>query len=172
MKLTEFLTIENIRQGALVSSKKRALELVGKIIAESLNKRYGCQEETEGLCPIECFGNLFKREKLGSTSLNHGIALPHAKLPNRSTLSVEKPIAVFIQLETPIDYEASDNKDVDLIYAVMFPEGHCEEYKGCLQDIAQRLSDKTLIKQLRSAESAEEIWQLFEYADNQIIEQD
>ncbi|EFX92069.1 phosphoenolpyruvate-dependent sugar phosphotransferase system, EIIA 2 [Actinobacillus ureae ATCC 25976] len=171
MKLTKFLTIENIRQGALISSKKRALELVGKIIAESLNKSCGC-EENEGICPIECFGNLFKREKLGSTSLNHGIALPHAKLPSSSTLSLENPIAVFVQLETPIDYEASGNKEVDLIYAVMFPEESCEQYKGCLQQIAQRLSDKTLIKQLRNAESAEEIWQLLEYADNQVIEQD
>ncbi|WP_150539940.1 PTS sugar transporter subunit IIA [Actinobacillus vicugnae] len=169
MKLTEFLTIENIRQGALISSKKRALELVGKIIAESLNKDCGC-EESEGLCPIECFGNLFKREKLGSTSLSHGVALPHAKLPSSSTLSLEKPIAVFLQLETPIDYEAVDNKEVDLIYAVMFPEGSCEQYKGCLQHIAQRLSDKTLVKQLRSAESSEEIWQLFEYADLQVSE--
>ncbi|VEI46404.1 PTS system, nitrogen regulatory IIA-like protein [Actinobacillus equuli] len=54
----------------------------------------------------------------------------------------------------------------------MFPEGSCEKYKDCLHHIAQRLSDKTLIKQLRSAESAEEIWQLLEYADNQVIEQD
>ena len=170
MKLTEFLIPENIRQGVLVSSKKRVLELAGKIIAESANKSTACSDD-DGLCPIECFGNLFKREKLGSTSINNGIALPHAKLPESATVSIDKPIAAFIQLEKPIDYEALDNKEVDLVYAIMIPSSCCEQYKNGLQEIAQRLNDKTLTKQLRSANNAEEIWQLLSYADTQVLEQ-
>lgn len=169
-KLTEFLAPENIRQGVMLSSKKRALEIIGKIIAEHLNSNTqnnesgDCSEEHE-VCAIECFGNLFKREKLGSTALNSGVALPHAKLPTNPYIQLEKPIAVFLQLENAIDYEAADHKDVDLIYAVMFPEGSCEQYKGILPQIAQKLVDKQLLKQLRAAENTEEIWQLFEYAD-------
>lgn len=169
MKLTEFLTIDNIRQGALISSKKRALESIGKIIAQSLNKDCNCSDE-EGISPLGCFNNLFKREKLGLTNLNYGIAIPHAKLPASENLTLEKPVAVFLQLESPIDYEAGENKEVDLIYALMFPEGDCETYKGCLQQIAQKLSDRNLVKQLRSATSTQEIWQLLEYADNHAIE--
>ncbi|HGO5823532.1 TPA: PTS sugar transporter subunit IIA [Mannheimia haemolytica] len=172
-KLTEFLSPDNIRQGVLVSSKKRALELVGKIVAESLNLSPTFQqseEESETLCPIECFAHLFKREKLGSTGLNQGVALPHAKLPACDTLVLDKPIAVFLHLEEAIDYEAQDNKEVDLIYAIMFPENSCEQYKGCLPAIAQKLTDKSLLKQLRAAESAEDIWQILMYADNQNIE--
>ncbi|WGE89763.1 PTS sugar transporter subunit IIA [Actinobacillus arthritidis] len=169
MKLTEFLTPDRIRQGVLVSSKKRVLELAGKIIAESLNKTNPSSEE-DCVCPIECFSNLFKREKLGSTSINNGIALPHAKFPY-STSEIEKPIAAFIQLETPIDYEASDNKEVDLIYAIMIPENCCEQYKNGLQEIAYKLSDKTLAKQLRSADNIEDIWQLLVYADTHIESQ-
>lgn len=167
-KLTEFLSPENIRQGVLVSSKKRALELVGKVIAESINQPHLQQAETqnEAICPIDCFANLFKREKLGSTGLNQGIALPHAKLPACETLTLDKPIAVFLQLEEAIDYEAQDNKDVDLIYAIMFPENSCEQYKSCLPQIAKQLTDKSLLKQLRAAESAEDIWQILVYADN------
>lgn len=91
-KLTEFLSPENVRQGVLISSKKRALELVGKIVAESINQT---EQQSEALCPIECFGNLFKREKLGTTGLNQGIALPHAKLPACGDIELTKPIAVF-----------------------------------------------------------------------------
>ncbi|MEG9476016.1 PTS sugar transporter subunit IIA [Mannheimia indoligenes] len=167
-KLTEFLSPENIRQGVLVSSKKRALELVGKVVAESINQPHLTQAEAqnESVCPIDCFANLFKREKLGSTGLNQGIALPHAKLPACNGLTLDKPIAVFLQLEEAIDYEAQDNKDVDLIYAIMFPENSCEQYKSCLPQIAKQLADKSLLKQLRAAESAEDIWQILVYADN------
>lgn len=168
-KLTEFLSPENIRQGVLVSSKKRALELVGKIVSESLNTaKYLTEtnENSEEICPIDCFSQLFKREKLGTTGLNQGIALPHAKLPACNALILEKPIAVFLQLEEAVDYEAQDNKEVDLIYAIMFPENSCEQYKHCLVEIAQQLTDKTLLKQLRAANSAEDIWQILMYADN------
>ncbi|MEG9530108.1 PTS sugar transporter subunit IIA [Mannheimia indoligenes] len=165
-KLTEFLSPENIRQGVLVSSKKRALELVGKVVAESINQLENLQEQGEALCPVECFTKLFKREKLGTTGLNQGIAIPHAKLPACNGLTLDKPIAVFLQLEEAIDYEAQDNKDVDLIYAIMFPENSCEQYKSCLPQIAKQLADKSLLKQLRAAESAEDIWQILVYADN------
>lgn len=166
-KLTEFLSPENIRQGVLISSKKRALELVGKVVAESIN-----QEQAEELCPIECFSNLFKREKLGTTGLNQGIALPHAKLPACTSIELEKPIAVFLQLEEAVDYEAQDNKEVDLIYAIMFPENSCDQYKHCLPQIAQKLTDKSLLKQLRAAESAEDIWQILVYADNHLKDEE
>lgn len=168
-KLTEFLSPENIRHGVLVSSKKRALELIGKIVAQYINQSQCSQqseEQVETICPISCFSNLFKREKLGSTGLNQGVALPHAKLPACKTLVLDKPIAVFLQLEEAIDYVAQDHKDIDLIYAIMFPENSCEQYKNCLPQIAKQLTDKPLLKQLRAAESAEDIWQILMYADN------
>ncbi|MGX2949878.1 PTS sugar transporter subunit IIA [Ursidibacter sp. B-7004-1] len=166
-KLTEFLMPEHIQQGVFISSKKRALELVGKIVASSLNN----DTNTEQVCPVECFANLFKREKLGSTALNNGVALPHAKLPSNDIIQLEKPIAVFLQLETPIDYDAADNKEVDLIYAILFPEQYCEQYKSSLPQIAQQLSDKNLIKHLRNATSVEDIWQILHYADQHNAEQ-
>lgn len=165
-KLTEFLSPENIRQGVLVSSKKRALEFVGKVVAESLNQSENLQEQDEALCPVECFTNLFKREKLGTTGLNQGVAIPHAKLPACNGLTLDKPVAVFLQLEQGVDYEAQDNKEVDLLYAIMFPENSCEQYKHCLAEIAGQLTEKTLLKQLRAAESAEDIWQILRYAGN------
>lgn len=166
MKLTQFLRPENIQQGVFLSSKKRALELVGKIVATSLNTELSSLPEN-AVCPIECFSQLFKREKLGSTALNHGIALPHSKLPYNDCLSLDQPIAVFLQLETPIDFDAEDNKEVDLIYAILFPENQCDEYVTSLADLAFRLNDKSLLKQLRGANSAEDIWAILNNADQQ-----
>lgn len=165
MKLTEFLSPLTIRYAVEVSSKKRALELVGKIAAEHLNTQFSCENEQDGICPVECFSNLFKREKLGSTGINNGVALPHAKLP-QSDIVLEKPLAIFLQLAEPIDYESTDNKDVDLVYALLFSEQSCEQYKSCLPQIAQKLSDKGLLKLLRSAESVDDIWQILLSADN------
>ena len=164
MQLTEFLTPEHIYYGVVVSSKKRLLELAGKTVAESLQLEYSLN--TKEMCPVNCFENLFKREKLGSTSIGNGIALPNAKLPS-DCAELNQPIALFFKLEQSIDYEASDNKEVDLVYAMMFPEGCCEKYKGYLQQIAQKLSDKALAKQLRAAQSADEIWQILAYIDRQ-----
>lgn len=166
MKLTDFLLPCNIQQGVELSSKKRVLELIGVLVANDLNQRYDCSEET-ALCPIDCFSQLFKREKLGSTGINQGVALPHAKLPENSQIKLETPIAVFLQLADPIAYEANDNKDVDLIYALLFPEQCCEQYKRYLPDIARKLSDKHLQKVLRAAETSEDIWQILQSADNQ-----
>lgn len=176
MKLTQYLVPENIQQGVFLSSKKRALELVGKLVAASLNRQYQMElnaENTEeqapsdnAVCPVECFSQLFKREKLGSTALNHGVALPHSKLPSNDQFSLETPIAVFLQLETPIDFEADDHKEVDLIYAILFPDQNCEQYSLFLGELAEKLGDKMLLKQLRAANSAQDIWAILTNADH------
>lgn len=168
MQLTEFLPPENIYYDVVASSKKKALELVGKIAADAYNAQHASEDEqaTDEVCPTECFSSLFKREKLGCTYLGSGIALPHAKLAVSDT-HFSKPIAVFLKLESPINYEAGEHKEVDLVYAVLFPENSCEKYKGCLQAIAHKLNDKSVAKQIRSAQSADEIWQIFDYLDKQ-----
>lgn len=174
MKLTSFLKVEDIYFNVEASGKKRVLELVGKWIAESLNRDISLDkqwqenqqidsvEEISNICPVECFGNLFKREKLGSTALNYGVALPHAKLPENMPVQIELPIAVFLKLDSPVDYEASDHKDVDLIFAIMFPPQSCEKFKQYLPAVAKKLSDKAFVKQLRSAENRESLWQLLD----------
>lgn len=164
MKLTDFLQPDNIHTNVLVSSKKRALELIGKLVAETLNEKYQHTPEQQ-VCGVECFGQLFKREKLGNTALNNGVALPHTKLPDNPHLQIDQPIAIFLQLETPIAYDAEDHKDVDLIYAILFPEQKCAEYKSGLASLAEQLGDKSLLKHLRAAENAEDIWHILRYAD-------
>ncbi|EJP30800.1 phosphoenolpyruvate-dependent sugar PTS family porter, EIIA 2 [Haemophilus sputorum HK 2154] len=167
MLLTEFLTAENIHLDTPASCKKRALEIAGKLLADAMRKQLSEEIDSDEACPIACFDALLKREKLGCTALNNGVAMPHAKLANACTQSLEKPIAVFLKLEQPVDYEAQDRKEVDLIYAILFPEQSCHHYKAYLPKIAEKLSDKNIIKQIRTAETEEDIWQLFCYLDNQ-----
>ena len=154
MNITELISPENIRQGVSFSSKKRLFESIAHFVIEQVN-----DEKGEQVC-LEC---LFEREKLGNSGLGNGIAMPKAKIP--VTLS-DKAIAVFMQLDTPIDYDSSDGKFVDLVFAVLVPENQCVTYMPILSFLTERLTDKNLLKQLRSAKSAEEIWQVFEISDS------
>ncbi|AAU38324.1 MULTISPECIES: PTS IIA-like nitrogen regulatory protein PtsN [Basfia] len=159
VKFTEILSPENIRQGIICSSKKRLLEVISDIVT----KRFNLQEEEIGyhIEQLECFETLLSREKLGCTSLGNGIAMPRAKLPIG-----DKPVAVFLQLASPVNYEAPDKRDVDLVLAILIPEKCCAAYSPYLPELAERFSDKMLCKQLRAAQSADEIWQIFQYMDN------
>ena len=174
MILTEFLAQDNIRLDVVASSKKRVLELVGKYAADYLNQQGYCDiphtSDEHAICPLECFGSLFKREKLGSTAINNGVALPHAKLPENHLLKLDKPMALLLRLEQAVDYEANDNKPVDLIYAVLFPAQCCESYRGVLPKMAEALSDKGLIKRLRQAETSEDIWHILSMSEHEDVE--
>lgn len=152
MKLTELFRPENIRQGVCFSSKKRLFESIAHFVVEELHCEKGEQA---------CFECLFNREKLGNSALGNGVAMPKGKLPANAT---DKALAVFMQLETPIDYDAPDGKPVDLIFAVLVPENECSSYISVLAELAEKLADKAFLKQLRAAQSAEEIWQIFEIA--------
>lgn len=153
MKLTELFQPENIRQGVSFSSKKRLFESIAHFIVEQLHCEKGEQA---------CFECLFEREKLGNSGLGNGLAMPKAKLPAEAS---DKALAVFLQLETPIDYDAQDGKPIDLVFAVLVPENQCQTYIPVLSSLTERLTNKNFLKQLRSAKSADEIWQVFEISD-------
>ena len=158
MKFTELLTPENIRQGMVYSSKKTMFEAIGRMVEPLVTE---CEFSS-----LQCFSGLFNREKLGCTGLGNGVAMPRAKLP-----AGNQPIAIFLQLSEPLDYDAADKRDVDLILATLIPEGMCGEYIAILEELSQKLMDKGLCKQLRAAQSADEIWQVFAYADRHFDEQ-
>ncbi|QLB13347.1 phosphotransferase IIA-like nitrogen-regulatory protein PtsN [Bisgaardia hudsonensis] len=155
-KLTELLIPDNIRQGLVCSSKKRVFEIIGKIVASQFNDENN--QENEHTC-FEC---LYEREKLGNSSLGNGVAFPKGRLPDG-----DKPIAVFLQLKTGIDYNALDHRDIDLIFALLIPTNICSQYSEDLAKITTLLTDKSICKQLRAAQNKEEIWQIFENIDSQ-----
>jgi nitrogen PTS system EIIA component len=115
-----------------VVSKKRVFEQVGIIF-----------ENHRHIARAQVYDSLFAREKLGSTGLGHGIAIPHGRLKNgRETL------AAFVRTKDPIPFDAPDGNPVRLIFVVLVPEHATETHLQILSELAQMFSEKSLRDQL------------------------
>lgn len=139
MQLITFLTEQTIICNVHCSSKKRILELISELLAQQLT-----------ISPALIFEALCSRERVGSTGIGSGIALPHGKLENEF---LPKARGVFVQLENAIAFDAPDNQPVDLLFALLIPEQNCQEYGNTLHNIAELLSDKVFCRQLRAAKN-------------------
>jgi PTS system nitrogen regulatory IIA component len=151
MKLKDILTLDCIKCAVPLASKKRILEELSIVAA----KKY--TEITEH----DLLNSLMRREKMGSTGIGNGIAIPHGKLSN-----VNHPIAVFITTEQAIPFDAIDNRPVDIFIALFVPEDACDEHLSTLQDIARLFSNNNLLKQIRKAETAQQLYQLITNESN------
>jgi len=144
MKISTLLDNDAILSQFPCTSKKSALEKISQIAAEKLGL------ESQGL-----FEDLIAREKIGSTGVGSGIAIPHVKI------SSELPAtAVFLQCEQGIDYDSYDGNKVDILFAIFVPENLCKEYLSALSEMSKKLLDKQLLRQLRSAQTSEQLFEL------------
>jgi len=143
MKISEILSQKNILSNIECNSKKAAIELLAKNLADSNN----------GISQVEIIDCLTAREKLGSTGLGNGIAIPHGRLKH-----CKKTIASFIQLNNGVNYETIDNIPVDLIFALIVPEESTEEHLQILAVLAKTLSNPKTINNLRKSKNAKEIF--------------
>ncbi len=98
---------------------------------------------------------LQKREKLGSTALGHGAALPHAQLPGEAP-----PFVLFARLAQPVDFDARDGEPVDLVVVVLWPAAATKDLLTAMAGIARVLQDSGLRRSLRGAGTAEQVAQL------------
>ena len=144
MQLSEVLSLDCTKSAVQCTSKKRALELISQIAAES------CGQDSTVL--FEC---MLSREKMGSTGIGNGIAIPHARM-NVS----DKAIAVLLQCQDPIEFDAIDNRPVDLLFALLVPSEQCKEHLKTLSCMAERLNDKQTLKKLRNAQSDQELYDI------------
>jgi PTS system nitrogen regulatory IIA component len=96
---------------------------------------------------------LMQREKLGSTAVGNGIAIPHGKLPTLSRL-----FGLFARLDRPVDFEALDNQPVDLIFLLLAPEGAGADHLKALARIARLLRDPAITHKLRASKDAESLY--------------
>lgn len=103
---------------------------------------------------------ILAREKLGSTALGRGVAMPHARVD-----WLEAPVAVLARLSQPIEMGARDGEPVDLVFLVLWPEAAAEGFLPALSGICRALRDNQLPRQLRQARSAEEALQSLSAAD-------
>lgn len=145
MQLTDVLSADRIAVGLSVSSKKSLLEKAAELLA-SASDTADAREVFESLC---------QRERLGSTGLGHGVAIPHGRVSGQSGVS-----AAMIRLSTPIDFDAPDSEKVDLFFALSVPEQCSDLYLRLLAEMAERLGNADHRDSLRSANSGEEVLKL------------
>ncbi len=142
MSLTELLTASRIDLHASISSKKKALEHLAGLLATG----------APGLDALEIFDALAAREKLGSTGFGDGIAIPHARVSRCSG-----PICALLTLEPPIDFDAIDRNDVDILWALIVPEQATDEHLNILAGVAELLGKHEHRQSIRAERSSEQL---------------
>ena len=142
MPLTDLVAPNAVIPALKVTSKKQALqELAAK--AAKLT-----EQNERGV-----FETLLQREKLGSTGIGNGIAIPHGKLAK-----LERLFGLFARLERPVDFDALDGQPVDLVFLLLAPEGAGADHLKALARIARLLRDQDVAKKLRASRDAQAIY--------------
>jgi PTS system nitrogen regulatory IIA component len=142
MELSELLTEDSILPMLKVSSKKQALQELAHRAAE-----------LTGLDERRIFDVLLERERLGTTGVGRGIAIPHGKLRE-----LERLYGLFARLNGPVDFDAIDDEPVDLIFLLLAPESAGADHLKALARVSRLLRDQAICSKLRSLDEAETIY--------------
>jgi PTS system nitrogen regulatory IIA component len=143
-RLAAILSVEQVLVRVDATSKKRAFEEVGLLF-----------ENLHGLSRSLVTDSLFSRERLGSTGLGHGVAIPHGRIKG-----LKAPMAAIVQLASPIGFDAPDEQPVSLLIFLLVPEAATQKHLEILSEIAEMLSDAHLRDQLRSCSDALDLYTL------------
>jgi len=138
MDLCDLLAPDGIIASLQATSKKHALQELSTIAAERT-----------GLDAREIFNTLLQRERLGSTGLGRGIAIPHVKLAGLKGI-----LCLFARLDDPIEYESHDNEPVDLMFLLLAPEHASGDHLKALASISRVVREPSILDALRSAADA------------------
>ncbi|MEW6169198.1 MAG: PTS IIA-like nitrogen regulatory protein PtsN [Pseudomonadota bacterium] len=136
MKIAEILSPDRVSQGHTFTSKKKALEELSNLLARGV----------PGVQAADILTSLAAREKLGSTGLGHGVAIPHGRMAG-----VNQSVGAFMRLKHPLDYDAHDGEPVDLVFGLLVPQGATETHLKHLAAIAEMFSDAQFCQQARKA---------------------
>ena len=140
-RLSSILPAAQVLVSVEATSKKRAFEEAG-LLFESLH----------GLSRALVTDSLFARERLGSTGLGHGVAIPHGRIKG-----LKSPMASVFQLERPIGFDAPDEQPVGLLIFLLVPEAATQKHLEILSEIAELLSDGALRERLKASTDAAEL---------------
>lgn len=134
-RLSAILPAAQVLVGVDVTSKKRAFEEAGLLF-----------ETLHGLNRALITDSLFARERLGSTGLGHGVAIPHGRIKG-----LKQPLAAVFQLAAPIGFDAPDEQAVQLLIFLLVPEAATQKHLEILSEIAELLSDSQLREAMKTA---------------------
>jgi PTS system nitrogen regulatory IIA component len=144
MDINELIGLDTVVPSLKVTSKKQALQELAKRSAELT----GMSERT-------IFDVLLERERLGTTGVGNGIAIPHGKLAE-----LKKLHGLFARLEQAVDFEAIDEQPVDLIFLLLAPEGAGADHLKALARVSRLLRDPQICEKVRGSDNAEAIYAL------------
>ena len=144
MEIADLITPEGVVPNLRATSKKQALQELARRAAE-----------ITGLAERAILDVLIERERLGTTGVGNGIAIPHGKLA-----SLARIYGLFARLEKPIDFDSIDEQPVDLIFLLLAPESAGADHLKALARISRLLRDKSVCEKLRGTESAEGLYAL------------
>lgn len=154
MPFLDLLTSERVRTDLVATDKTGLLAEIATLLA---GDNGNCSEIRE---------SLLARERLGSTGLGRGVAIPHGRISG-----IEKPRAVFIKLRTPLEFGAVDDEPVDLVAGLVVPAHFTDQHLHLLAELAEMFSDRTLTAALRETEDASAmIAELAEFTGKRIRE--
>lgn len=151
MKLTDLISENCTLCSVPANSKKRILEVLCEKAAESF----------DSINTYTLLESLMAREKMGSTGIGNGIAIPHGRLSQSNEVLV-----VIATTEIPIQFDAIDNRPVDIFIALFVPEENCQQHLATLQSIAKIFSDKQICKQVRKCQNNAELFSLLNKTNN------
>lgn len=144
MEIVDLISPEGVVSNLRATSKKQALQELARRAADLT----GLQERA-------IFDVLLERERLGTTGVGNGIAIPHGKLPNLPRLH-----GLFARLEKPINFDSIDEQPVDLIFLLLAPEGAGADHLKALARVSRLLRDKPTCEKLRGTDSSEGLYAL------------
>lgn len=150
MILDRILKPENVHCDVSVRGKKHCLEILSELLASA----------SPGNPHEEIFAKLAERERLGSTALGNGVALPHCRFTGVAATS-----GVLLKLSDAVDFESSDDEPVDLVFGMMVPEEITETHHQEIATVSDALKDPSVQERLRSARSPGELYRRFVSAD-------
>ncbi|NVK33881.1 MAG: PTS IIA-like nitrogen regulatory protein PtsN [Rhodobacteraceae bacterium] len=142
MDLSDLLTKKSVIADLKANSKKQAIQEISSKASV-----------ITGLSEREIFDTLLQRERLGSTGVGNGVAIPHGKLTR-----LDRLVGLFARVEKPIEFDSLDGQPVDLIFLLLAPEGAGADHLKALARIARQLRDGTVTEGIRSTADAEEIY--------------
>lgn len=141
--IAKLLPAQNVVLDLDVSSKKRVFEHAGLLF-----------ENNQNVARSQVFDSLFAREKLGSTGLGQGIAIPHGRIKG-----LKDAVGAMIRMREPIPFDAPDGQPVNLIFVLLVPERATDLHLQILSELAQMFSDQAFREQLLKAQSADAMHQ-------------
>lgn len=144
-RIAGLLPVANILLDLDVANKKRVFEQVGLLF-----------ENNHGISRTVVYDSLFAREKLGSTGLGQGIAIPHGRIKG-----LAEALGAFVRTRAPIPFDSPDDRGVSRIFVLLVPERATDEHLQILSELAQMFSDKSLRERIAAAPDAQSLHQVF-----------